>query len=787
MANNPEPIEVSIVARIQGLLDGLNTGTSAVKNATGEMQGAFGKLESVIGNIKAPFLALSAALGGGAIFKSCVDETLKWNGEAMKLSRTLGITTQEASVLNLALGDIYTDSQTYIGAVQMMTRQLNSGGAGFKKLGIETKDSSGHLKSSSELMTETLTKLNEMKAGTDRNAAGMAIFGRSWGEATKLLKLNAEVMAEARQKAERLHLIVGPEGVAMTKAYKAAMNDVEDCFQSLKVQVGNMVLPILVKLGTWMGENGPGLCDAFGVGLKSLITVFYAIKAVIETVTIIITGFFQNIYSGVAAFASVINRVVHGDFKGAWQEAQNGGKEIQASHEAAAEGVKQAWQNMAQSTKDLWHPKTQAPSKVEQTGATFNPGDGSKKTQMQKWEEELSQAKAVIEENSNYLSTMGQESEMKFWQGKLSVAKAGSDDAIAIIHKLSTLAQAIEKERTAAAEKAEKERQALTKETTKGQIAEAQRQLEAEKETLAHRVAMGQITAAERVSLEKSFVDRAVVLELRAVEDEMKGLQKGTAEYQRAENQKTALAAKGAAQRIALNNQEKEKELAAYRAVVNGMTSNWEKGISAMLRGTLSFQKGIQKAFQGIGQYIEQTCIKAGLDWARGEATKTLATLMGNKTRVTDDETSALKSLALYAASAIKQIAISAYKAAAGAYSALVSIPYVGPFIAPAAAGLALAAVIGFGSRIASASGGWDRVPSDQVAQIHKDEMVLPAHLAQGVRDMTTNGGSGGASGGGLTLNVSAMDAKSFHNYLRSNQTALAKVMGEMSRNGRKA
>src|SRR4029077_6432553 len=74
---------------------------------------------------------------------------------------------------------------------------------------------------------------------------------------------------------------------------------------------------------------------------------------------------------------------------------------------------------------------------------------------------------------------------------------------------------------------------------------------------------------------------------------------------------------------------------------------------------------------------------------------------------------------------------------AADAYKAVVGIPYIGPFIAPAAAAVAYAGISAF-----SAAGGFDIPPGvNPLTQLHASEMVLPANLAQGVRNMTAQGG----------------------------------------------
>jgi hypothetical protein len=97
-----------------------------------------------------------------------------------------------------------------------------------------------------------------------------------------------------------------------------------------------------------------------------------------------------------------------------------------------------------------------------------------------------------------------------------------------------------------------------------------------------------------------------------------------------------------------------------------------------------------------------------------GEATKTGATLMGGALRI---------------AVTIKEALASVYNAAAGAMSAMASIPYVGPFLAIAA----MAAIIGVGIGLVGkigkgfAQGGYTGpgAVSEVAGDVHKGEVVF--------------------------------------------------------------
>ncbi len=100
-------------------------------------------------------------------------------------------------------------------------------------------------------------------------------------------------------------------------------------------------------------------------------------------------------------------------------------------------------------------------------------------------------------------------------------------------------------------------------------------------------------------------------------------------------------------------------------------------------------------------------------------------------------------------------------EAGAGAAAAFASVMEALPFpvniaAAPAVAAATLAQIESFGSLSAFKDGGL--VPSDMIALLHEDEMVLPAPLSQKVQQAM----SPGSGGGNLNIHIHAMDAQSF-------------------------
>lgn len=200
-------------------------------------------------------------------------------------------------------------------------------------------------------------------------------------------------------------------------------------------------------------------------------------------------------------------------------------------------------------------------------------------------------------------------------------------------------------------------------------------------------------------------------------------------------------AADAAAAQGDIVDEELKKTTAQIQSVLAPLDSSLDHTFMGMIERTQTLRKGI--ADLGRSFLSEEISMneKRLSHWVATEAAKTLASLSGNTTRQAADTASAATGKATQDQAATASIFTSAKQAAAGAYAAVSPIPIVGPILAPIAAATAFGAVMAF--NVTSAEGGWDRVPADgMMAELHKDEMVLPAGLAGAMRDRITGGGN---------------------------------------------
>lgn len=214
--------------------------------------------------------------------------------------------------------------------------------------------------------------------------------------------------------------------------------------------------------------------------------------------------------------------------------------------------------------------------------------------------------------------------------------------------------------------------------------------------------------------------------------------------------------------------------------------------IARKLSDKLFDSLGGNKVVDALTKPFESAIESIASMWIEKEAVQTAATEAGVATRVATEEAGSAQSLIIASGAALKRIGIAAWEAAAAVYASIAAIPFVGPFLAPAAAIAASVAVLGFGAKLASAEGGWWQVPGDQMANIHKNEMVLPANEAEGLRSVIRASANGqqigaGSTGGGDTyqVSISALDGASVERVLMKNSGALVKALTKATRDGK--
>lgn len=290
---------------------------------------------------------------------------------------------------------------------------------------------------------------------------------------------------------------------------------------------------------------------------------------------------------------------------------------------------------------------------------------------------------------------------------------------------------------------------------------------------------MGSITSAEAIEQERQSQDRIYKIKHDAAVEaaNMPGLKnedylKRNQEIETLERQHTQVMEQ-INQKAALDSSQK------WHTMYDSITSSMTSAVKGLIAGTTTLHSAMVSLVNSIVNSFIDMGAKIIIDWGRTVLFQQTASATSEATRVS---TAAAANATILGSGIATNVALAASNAAVYAGAAMASvacIPFVGWSIAPGVGMESYALGMTFAG-MASASGGYD-IPAgiNPVTQLHAQEMVLPAHLANPLRNMLSSGGS---SVGGSTVVINTMDAKGVRAFMTEHATTLVNVLNQKKR-----
>ncbi|MFY9628342.1 MAG: hypothetical protein WAK03_09370 [Methylocystis sp.] len=252
------------------------------------------------------------------------------------------------------------------------------------------------------------------------------------------------------------------------------------------------------------------------------------------------------------------------------------------------------------------------------------------------------------------------------------------------------------------------------------------------------------------------------------------------------------------------NHQKQALQLAYQSAqeqaqIWQDLSSRISQGMSGAIMGLLQHTTTFREAARQMAVQITQYFVKMGTDWiadyamtiarniathVMGEQTMTAASQAGVAERSASVAAGGVADLAAKATAVLKSIMTSSAEAFAGVFG------FMAPLMGPAAAGPAAAAktaVAGMASVASFDIGAWS-IPEDQLAMVHKNELVMTASQGEAFRNVLDN--ASGNSGGDthvhapVNFHVHAMDSQGVANFLQGNGKEIMRAMAAHVRDG---
>lgn len=800
-------------------LEGLRNWGSGAQAAAGKAEGSMKSLHSVAEGLAAPIKGLTGlfaglmAVVGGAAFSAGIEESKRLTAEAMKLAGALGIASDEASTLNTALGDIGTDSDTYVGAFNHFAKALKANEEEFKAMGLATRDAKGQLRDANTLFTEALQEVREYKVGLDQTTAAMTFFGKGVEDVRKLMKLSEAGIEEARKKNEELGLTITENNVKATKAFKGAMNDLGDVMSALWKVVGDAVMPTLTRLGNWLASLGPTAVNALRLVMVGLVGTFEALRMSVEH------GFnalmtFGKTLDEIVGYATIVRGALSsGDLSGlgdAWTRTSDkiGGhwRKMWLGLKADAEDTDERLKRIALGDTS---PGATVKSGNKRMGS-FK-ADGEDKSRMHEFEELLALVKLhqlKVNVANEQFQEFSKSREAAFWQDILQTHKMSAEDRQRVNKKYVEAASDAQKKEFEGKIASLRAQEAEYANNYRVRLEFVEREAELVRKAYGDESKEAQDARRRVVETERQHQQQMLQLKLDAMK-QYEQQRTGALDIEQAnykanadlmgQNVEQMLAketefeqrraeAKSQYARAALDLVDPEKDPVRYEQIKAQLLEIEQAFQSKRAELVLQAQAKLQQPMRNVWDSVESNASNAlkGIlthtqSW--GQAMRSAIGSVGDmmiEELVTKPLAAMVIKWAKERAYAIMGVTAKAAEAGAGAAASAAETPFVGWAMALPAMASVFAGVSGLASSIPSAAGGFD-IPAgvNPLTQLHEREMVLPADIA----DQFRSGGSG-RSLGDTHISINAVDAQSVERLLMSNNAAVGKALAAAYRNG---
>lgn len=829
MGDSDGQISVELIAKIDQLLSGMAQGKSAVQDATGsiahdvhDMAEAVKHEEGLLHEVLSGALFLEfkeiakeALEGVKEAFESTVGKAEEFGLANAKFAAIMHTSEEDAAGLAAALHGVGSSSEAYESIALRLQKTVQAGSTANKELTEQFKDQEGHVLTGTALM-ERLKEVLGNYTEESQNAIVVQLgLGRRASDLYDVLRVGNEDIEH--QKTLYKSLGVDISGTSETsKKLEEAMNDLHTMLQSVGIALGQELMPVFTSALTWMSGDGKVMLEAVVVAFKGVLTAIEAFKVGFVAAVAAVTGAIVSTVDALKGFAVVTKdaltgnwSAIEGDFKGATTN-------IKADWAAAMKTIEDETKEGAAVVGDLWNPKASANEanvfKPKSGKGTFTPqtkgkGGADKGEEADiAAEEKLGLASiAIAEKTSQHLLALGQETtdaflaqqrhleDLKFaieqeaLDKELQVHGKSALDKEKTLDKMQELQLAHEGKLLAITQHGESMRAQESQKATADYVRDQNERLNVGLAAIQREFEGAQITAKQRYAAEVALTEEIKGEEMKRLDAELATLEPGTKAFEQAYRERERIV-KDSDQRILHEQEQLVKSMQTQTDQwVKPMTSAFSTAINDMTFHAKSFADAMKQMGVSILEGFASMLEKMAEDWLVKHLTMaTVKQTIDTTSAATAATNAATADAAIVLADGTAdrlRIAGLAAVAAAGAYASEISIPYVGPAVAAAAAAESEGVVMGFQAAVPMAAGGMT-LDRDQLVFAHKQEMILPAHISQGLLGMIDKGGGGG----GVTLHyeptLHGSEARSLAQLLKSESGAMMAWLSDQARSG---
>lgn len=196
---------------------------------------------------------LSKVAGGAlAAMGALAIKTAQTADELNTMAKQTGLSTAELQKMQYASELIDVDTDTIVGGLKKLKKNLTATNAPFEELGIQTKNAKGEFRDISDIFYDTIEALGKIENETERDTVAMQLFGKSADELAGIIDDGGAALRELGAEAENLGLIIPQEDLDKANELNDAIDKLKTeatgTFAEIGIEIAEMLMPYLPKI-----------------------------------------------------------------------------------------------------------------------------------------------------------------------------------------------------------------------------------------------------------------------------------------------------------------------------------------------------------------------------------------------------------------------------------------------------------------------------------------------------------------------------------------------------------
>lgn len=238
----------------------------------------------------------AAAVATGKKLWDMANETAKAGDEIDKQSQKLGISAENYQKLSYAMERCGADVDDFRKGATNISKTLaevqdgaDESATAIGELGVSLKKTDGTMRSTEDVLLDTIAALADMDDETERNAAANKIFGKSYQELAPLLNSGADGIRDLMDEAEEYGMVMSNEAVAASAAFEDSLTRLKGTLGGIKNNLGAALLTPLSTLVDGFSDLAAGVDGSeqkISEGITGIVdTITKIVPAATEAIT----------------------------------------------------------------------------------------------------------------------------------------------------------------------------------------------------------------------------------------------------------------------------------------------------------------------------------------------------------------------------------------------------------------------------------------------------------------------------------------------------------------------